>query len=644
MHDPYFEATCADIRGFDLGDDGPLLAVLDVVGEPSADERLLRAVLRARAGRDDDAVDDLSVVADSGHARSLAWYLAAHCRARTEDLPAASGLLARARAAASEDGLVPAADVAHARGRIAWLSGDLPTAMAAVREGLEADDGDATRWLDLGVLAASADLYDEAATAFERALELEGDLAAAHYEAAVLLSRRSPHEGAAARWRQAFAIDPALRGRAMADERLRQARDVPALAAVLGAPPAPDLTWLDEAPTWLRAMTRDPALLERGIVWIGEHARRAHAAEVAAAYERGLAGTMFTEPTLAHARARLSSMVVVAQLPIRPTREGTPEMAELWLDEAAPDRLWLAWSAHMPPFLWVDVGTSVARVVAAWDPLTSGRPLRADLPSVHRVFLGYAGQLVVPDPATGELSPSGIPQLEQHLALSPYLESGAHGGAYADDPWPDVVPAQPGFAAKFEAHQAIVAAQSAAHVWSMTRRLRYSRGYLSIELHHDDVIVLELRYQPNPHPEVTDAMNDAFGSEYPADLPLDAIATVLGLVFDSAADLEPSLAELEADGDAEQLAGLLYVLSALRHGELDAHAIWRGFADHADVTVRTAVASIAVAYNYESLLEERALLERDPALRGEIEQALDDGLQPPQWDPYAPEDGEEDES
>src|SRR5690606_29566893 len=96
-------------------------------------------------------------------------------------------------------------------------------------------------------------------------------------------------------------------------------------------------------------------------------------------------------------------------------------------------------------------------------------------------------------------------------------------------------------------------------------------------------------------------------------------------------DLEPALRRAT---DPEEIAGLLLVLSALRHSELEAHATWRELADHPEVVVRATVANVALAYNFESLLEERSLLEPDPGLRAEIEAALDDGIEAPQWDPW----------
>jgi hypothetical protein len=176
-----------------------------------------------------------------------------------------------------------------------------------------------------------------------------------------------------------------------------------------------------------------------------------------------------------------------------------------------------------------------------------------------------------------------------------------------------------------------VAQQARGHVWSETRRTRHSRSYLTIEVHHRDVFVAEVRYRPSPHVAVIEAMNAHFGCDYPTDMPVDAVAALLGFQFDGAADLE---AELSRATDPEQLSALLYVLSALRHDDLGALPLWRRYLEHPSLDVRSTIGDIAVAYNYEVVLEEMSLREPDPELRAEIEALLDEGLPVPADDPW----------
>jgi hypothetical protein len=260
------------------------------------------------------------------------------------------------------------------------------------------------------------------------------------------------------------------------------------------------------------------------------------------------------------------------------------------------------------------------------------RPSRVDMPARARGFLGYRSRFFVPSPYTGGLEPASILELDRHFAMNPFLESAAWGSACDDDPWPDEIPDQPDLTLKLAERQAVVAQQARGHVWSLTRRTRHSRSHLTIEVHHRDIFVAEVRYRPSVHLTVIEAMNTHFGCDYPTDLPVDAVAALLGFQFDGAADLE---AELPRAEDPEQLAGLLYVLSALRHDDPGVLAIYRSHLEHPAAVVRRTLGDIAMAYNYEALLEEMSLREPDPELRAELESLLDEGIPIPADDPWS---------
>jgi hypothetical protein len=254
------------------------------------------------------------------------------------------------------------------------------------------------------------------------------------------------------------------------------------------------------------------------------------------------------------------------------------------------------------------------------------------MPARARGFIGGRGSFFVPSPYGGGLEPATMLELDRHLSMNPFVESAAWGSAYDDDPWPDEIPAQPGLTLRLAERQAQVAQQARGHVWSLTWRTRHSRSYLTIEVHHRDLFVAEVRYRPSPHVGVIEAMNAHFGCDYPTDLPVDAVAALLGFRFDGAADVE---AELPRARDPEQLAGLLYVLSALWHDDPGALSIWHRHLEHRAVEVRRAVGDIAIAYNYEVLLEEMSVREPDAALRAEIEAVLDEGIPVAVEDPWA---------
>ena len=76
------------------------------------------------------------------------------------------------------------------------------------------------------------------------------------------------------------------------------------------------------------------------------------------------------------------------------------------------------------------------------------------------------------------------------------------------------------------------------------------------------------------------------------------------------------------------------VISALRHDDPGVLALYRERLEHPDATVRGTIAEIAMAYNYEVLLEEMSVREPDLELREEIEAVLDGGIPFEEHDPY----------
>jgi len=643
----------AEIRGLDLGDDAELLVRLDarVPYGLSADEQLLRGVLLHRAGRPDDAVICFDQAAERGVGRSRALYLKSCVLREADRMGEALEALEEAQAAASEDGLLSAADLVHAGGLLDWCVGNHADALAALERALAFDDTSAARWLHRGQLLVELGRLDEGARAFDRAVLEEQDLDLAMVERAALEARRGRPDAAADWLTKAIRLEPGHRRHAAEDPRFAPVREHAAFAELMPRVRAPEqLAWLDDLAQWMSALRRDPELEPLGLEWLGETESERILRDLLAEHERGPLGTMHTDATLRRSRELLATRRAVARGPGSRTRERVEEPCLLFVDALRPqDGLLLALSASYPPFLWLRVeprARGLRRALAesflsARKPSTAAaagsdasgarRPLRVDMPHRARGFLGYRSRFFVPSPYTGGLEPATILELDRHFSMNPFVESAAWGSAYDDDPWPDEIPAQPGLTLKLAERQAQVAQQERGHVWSLTRRTRHSRSYLTIEVHHGDLFVAEVRYRPSPHVGVIEAMNTHFGCEYPTDLPVDAVAALLGFQFDGAADLGT---ELTRARDPEQLAGLLYVLSALRHDDPGALPIWRRHLEHPSIEVRSAVVDVAIAYNYEVLLEEMSAREPDPALRSEIEALLDEGIPVPEDDPW----------
>ncbi len=628
--DPYFDVVTAEIRGFDLGDDDELLGELVRRRAQSADtmevsDWLLLGVLMHRAGIEQEAWQCFERAAAAKIGESLPRYLQAQLCLDRGQPDEAEALLDLADEANEHEPRIPAAELVHARGSLALARGEPHDALAQYATGLREDDSSYSRWLDLANLCRVLDRAGDAYEAAMQAAKLGPDVEPALYTLACAAAEAGNPAAAIEALRSAFAIDPQRRRAAAEDPAFSPFADNPELAALLEPPPAPCLDWLDAFPTWLQLLRADPLLAEAGVRWLDDEESLRATETLVDPYARGgPAGVLHTEPTLALSRELLEGRRIVAEGPRTPTRDGSEERSWLLLDVRDPTQLWIALTDAYPPFLWLDGGAaaqSVCEALAEFFP-RPGRQ-RRQLTAHARGFMGYRGRFGVMSPYSGEVEPADEVGLDHHFALCPFVEAGSWGSAFADDPWPDDIPSQPNSALLFGRRQREVNRQTTGSVWSLTRRARHSRGYVSFELHHQELFIGDVRYAPSRQHAVVARMNSHFGCDYPTDMPVDIIATLLGFSFDSAQDLQT---ELESTANPQELAGLLSLLSALRHSDLRVVRLFRRYMDHPDAVVRTTLWNVFAAYNFESLLEEAILLESDPEIVAQLEVLLCTGI------------------
>lgn len=643
--DPYFDVAVSDVRGFDLGDDAELLADLHrrrvaAPGRLSGDDWMLLGVLIHRAGDDDEAGRCFERAAGAGHHVALCRYLQAQLRLRAGRHEEAEALLDLAEEANEQVRDLPPAELLHARGTMLRVRGDLEGALEQYRTALELDPRNALRWLDTAEVLAFLQRWNEALETARRARLHDPELRRAAYLSAAYASRIGDTAAAIDILDHLARRDPGIAQRARTDPHFEALHDVPAFVALTAPDPAPDLEWLDAFPAWFQELRASEAVKALGIEWLDEEEslrRTAAWADVYAPSARrphsGPTGTLHTAATLELARSQLQGRRIVARGPSTQRREGTEEPCWLLVDVRRPERLLVALSEAYPPFLWLDAGTTVASLeLALREYFPQPELSRLQMPRVARGFMGYRLQFGVPSPYTGGIEPANALELDHHFTLNPFVETASWGSAYADDPWPAVIPKQPGFEAKFAERQRKVAQQARGAVWSVTRRTRHSRSYLSIELHHRDVFVIEVRYRPSRQTAIVDRINEQLGCDYPLDMPPDAIGALLGFRFDSAADL---LAQVDATAHPDEIAGLLTVISALRHSDLSMVRVYRRYMDHPDPVVRTTLCNVFAAYNFESLLEEMTVTEPDAEITAQLEALLDEGIPVTELDPYS---------
>jgi tetratricopeptide (TPR) repeat protein len=632
--DPYFDAVTAELRGFDLGDDDELLGELvrrraQTTKAMGFADWMLLGVLMHRAGADEEALSCFEEASAMGTHVPLPRYLQAQLfldRGQPDD---AEALLDLAEEHNEHDPAIPPAELVHARGSAALSRGDTEGALSYYAAALRLDDSSCPRWLDLANLCRALGRLDDACEAAQQATQADPEFEPAYYSLACAAAEAGYDDVALDALQLSFELAPERRHTAFTAPEFEGLREHPGFGPLFEEPsPAeaePDLSWLDVFPTWLQMLRSDPVLTEAGVRWLDGAESEARSQGLRALYDEqgGPRGVAHTDATLRLSRKQARRARVVARGPASYRRDGTEEVSWFIVDEQEPTRLFIALTEDYPPFLWLDAGAaqqSVHDTVAEYfpQPVRDRRSLRGKA----RGFMGYRGRFGVASP-TGDLVPADELGLDHHFALCPFLEPGSWGSAYADDPWPEHVPEQPNSAPHFERRQRETNRQADGAVWSRTRRTRHSRSYLAYELHHEDVFVVDVRYAPSRQTAVVERMNAHFGCDYPRDMPVDVIAALLGFGFDSASDLQN---ELETTADPQALAGLLSLLSALRHSDLSMFRVFRRYMDHPDAVVRTTLWNVFAAYNFESLLEEAVLIEEDPVVLEQLHGLLDGGI------------------
>jgi tetratricopeptide (TPR) repeat protein len=640
----FFALALSEIRGFDLGDDAELLSELLARREADAntlegDDWLLLGVLRHRLAQQDrpgtsdpDAVICFEQAAATVHVASLAHFLRGHTLLRLDRLPDADDAFEQGERVAGDDASCPLAELKHARGCVALAMGDTGRALQLFREGLDIEPASTARWMDIAHLLSELGHDDDASEAIARAVANDPEHVDALYEQSALAAERGDSVTAGEALAQALQLDDQVRTRATTDDRFVSVRDATELAPLLAAPPPPDLRWLDALPSWVAQLRRDEVTESFGISWIDEGESKQIAAAVLDAHERPPRGVMYSDAMLVRARELLRGKRPIAYGPSTKTRERVTQRSLLWLDPEHPNDLWLGLSRSIPPLLWIPVGTSVDGLRASLSEYFP-RPQRhrLDMPQVARGFMGYRLRFGIRNPHTGRVEPANARELDRYFMVNPFVEAAFWGSAYDDDPWPDEIPEQPKELLKMSARQRRVAEQAPGQVWSVSRRTRHTRSTLTVELHHRDVFVAEVRYRPADTEAVVQRLNAELGCDYPLDMPVDAIASLMGFQFEQASDLQT---RLDSTADPEEIAGLLLVLSGLRHSDLSMTRVYRRYMDHPESVVRTTLCNIFVAHNHESLLEEMSTTEPDDDVRAQIDAVLDEGIGIVQHDPY----------
>jgi tetratricopeptide (TPR) repeat protein len=524
------------------------------------------------------------------------------------------------------------AEIEQARGDALLALGRLDEARAAYERcfaqvGNELDDRVAAQ-LDIAELELTRGRADAALAALDAVLgdEASGSWldGSARLRRALLRVDRGEHERALADVRAAMAEAHDLQRVRERFVAMPELRELPGFQSVIDPEPA-KAAWLDAHPK-LAALREHAGLRERGVRFVDEDDAREGGDSLREFYGDSLhLGTLWTDTLWSECRRIAQPLWLLAKGPAIPGQRHASELkvdVVLYVDPERPDTVWLGPDDEFPAALFTELPSDGDAISSAIDALYLNPPQRVDeLPCVTRALMGYPNQLAVPNPYSGELEAAGPHELDRHFNFSPALDPLVWGGAYADDPWPDVMPAVP------QVRMIMLSrsrrSQRRGTVARLTRRAQFSRAHVGVEIHQSRstaIYVWHVRHRPNPHPATIERFNANCGTNYPTDLPADVVAGVIGFEWMSAEQAEAALARVEP----QLVPAYLNVIAAIRSDDLEVTSLLAEQAARPDLgeAARAAVANLCLDYGWRALLERLALAEPEEELRNQMIAAL----------------------
>lgn len=289
--------------------------------------------------------------------------------------------------------------------------------------------------------------------------------------------------------------------------------------------------------------------------------------------------------------------------------------------------LWCSLAPYYPAWLWVAVDPTADGLREVLSSTFPRRDLmRADLTAAARGFVGYTTDVGVPNVYDGQFVPINGHDLDRYFGMTAYPMQNAWGSVHTDDPLrTDIGAVKP---LEMMAATKGKLAQRLGRVPSMTWRMLQSQAYLSIEIHARQLVCAAVRYVPAPasHQATVRRVNADFETAYPEDLPLDVIGALTGFDWET----EQTLAHnLGPDATAGQIAAMVRVMYALRHGDLGATLALRDYARHPAATVRAATVNAAAWYGDTFMAYEMLVGETDPVAREQLLDLIERGVPGP---------------
>jgi hypothetical protein len=269
-------------------------------------------------------------------------------------------------------------------------------------------------------------------------------------------------------------------------------------------------------------------------------------------------------------------------------RKGARRPAAWWVKD---DRLFLAHVVTALPELWVEVEPTRDAVIRA---IAMRLPNEDAAERSFRFFFG-----LLPDFAQDFIG------LENRLTIDPFCEG---------------LPLVLGSAAPADGRSDCL--DDPVHVSQFETVLSHSRIAISAlhqMLDQGSIVIGTLEYRPAPHEEVVRAWNEAHGSDWPLDVPLDVLGAVGFSNGSSLATVERWLTE-GGEGLPPPFAALVGAALLTAPGpavadEATIERFLRGHMKHPDPDTRGVIGQLSAMFELSSLFEAMVSSETDPRVR-----------------------------
>ncbi|MBA2681555.1 MAG: hypothetical protein H0U76_24545 [Ktedonobacteraceae bacterium] len=282
---------------------------------------------------------------------------------------------------------------------------------------------------------------------------------------------------------------------------------------------------------------------------------------------------------------------------------GLRHTAQLWLDTQDPSEVLVALDTNYPPFLWIPAGRTLAALNAVLTRyFLPVAPADTALTQHCRVLLGTHYKW------------SSFEAVERAFVLIPFCEKFHWGTSQAGDPYQHGL--APGLVGLLDA-QEFQRNQPRSPLQFYVRTV-HSQSIVQVLANHKEFLA-NIAYQPAAHATVITTYNTRFACDFPLDLPVDVVATLLPFLNLTARQVLDYLAD---DLETQYIPFHLTLLALLKQDDPSLTEDLQAYAAHTSVKVRRALAQAFSDLKSVDHLQNMAAGESNARLQHDIQVML----------------------